>query len=108
MIRQGYGKENLPLIIPIVPFPSTDILIAVASGKARYYGKNARDLKKMLYDTTDLRTIGIEDFEELALRHITSERINLIFERIPESRFFVNFLSAIGRNGHSDNENSYR
>lgn len=102
MLNQGYEKGTLPLIVSILPFPSTDILVAVAKGETGFYGRDARELKRMLYDTTNLATIPPEDFEELALRHITLNGINLIFKRVPESRFFINFLSAIGRNGHSD------
>lgn len=108
MIRRGYRKESLPLVIPILPFPSTDILIAVARGITGCYGTDARTLKNTLYGTTNLDTIQDDDFEELALEHITPDGIRLIFQRIPESRLFINFLSAIGRNGHSGNENSHR
>ena len=94
--------------------PALDLRKAVsgvlhgAIGETECYGKDAGELKKMLYNTTNLATISPEDFEELALRHITLDGINLIFKQVPESRLFINFLSAIGRNGHSDNENSYR
>lgn len=100
ILNQGYGKENLPLIVPILPFPSTDVLVVAAKNETECYGRDARELKEMLYDTTNLATIPPEDFEELALRHITLDGINLIFEQVPESRLFINFLSAIGRNGH--------
>jgi hypothetical protein len=98
MIHQGYKKKNLPLVIPIVPFPSTDILIAAAREIPNYYGKRARELKEMIYDTHNLRDIQDDDLENLALSYITPEGINLIFERIPESRFFINFLLAIANN----------
>ncbi len=97
--RERLRRGDLPLIIPIVLFPSTDILVAAARNMTGYYGTKAKDLKKLLYSTTDLRKVSTEDFGELALKHITPEGIDLIFERVPESRFFVNFLSAIGRNG---------
>jgi hypothetical protein len=99
MLRQGRGKENLPLIIPIVPFPSTDILIAAARNMSGYYGRKPNELKTMLYGNDNLRTIPPEDFEDKALKYITSDSINLIFKNIPESRPFINFLSAIARIG---------
>jgi len=97
--HQGRGKENLPLIIPILPFPSTDILIAVARNMSDHYGKKPNELKRMLYGTDNLRTITPEDFEDKALKHITPDSINVIFKHIPESRPFINFLSAIARIG---------
>jgi hypothetical protein len=97
--HQSRGKENLPLIIPILPFPSTDILVAAARNMSGYYGRKPNELKRMLYDTDNLRTIPPEDFEDLALKHITPDSINLIFKHIPESRPFINFLSALARTG---------
>jgi hypothetical protein len=99
MIHQGYKKENLPLIIPILPFPSIDIFIAAARNMSDYYGRKPNELKTMLYGNDNLRTIPPKDFEDLALKHITPDSINLIFKHIPESRPFINFLSAIARTG---------
>ena len=99
MLRQGYEKENLPLIIPILLFPSTDIIIAVAKGMTGYYEKEARELKRMVYNTENLNTLQDEDLNERALKYITSDSVNLIFKHIPESRPFINLLSAIARTG---------
>jgi hypothetical protein len=97
MLRQGYGKENLPLIIPIVPFPSIEILVAAARNMSDYYGKKPNELKTMLYGKN--KRIGPEELEDKALKHITLDSVNVIFKHIPESRPFINFLSAIARTG---------
>jgi len=99
MIHQGYEKENLPLIIPIVTFPSTDILVAAARNMPDYYAKKPNELKMMLYNTRNLKTLQDEDLNELALKYITSDSVNLIFKNIPESRPFINLLSARARTG---------
>jgi hypothetical protein len=95
--HQDRSKENLPLIIPIVPFPSIEILVAAARNMSDYYGKKPNELKTMLYGKN--KRIGPEELEDKALKHITSDSVNLIFKHIPESRSFINFLSAIARTG---------
>ncbi|MDQ1318757.1 MAG: hypothetical protein QG588_2419, partial [Candidatus Poribacteria bacterium] len=79
--------------------PSTDIIIAAVKSMTGYYEKEARELKRMVYHTENLNTLQDEDLNERALKYITSDSINLIFKHIPESRPFINFLSAIARTG---------
>ncbi|MFM6911868.1 MAG: hypothetical protein ACKPKW_22455, partial [Dolichospermum sp.] len=50
------------------------------------YGKKPRELKQLLYGTTELQTISDEDFKKKALDFINSESIGRIFQNIPESR----------------------
>ncbi|MBD1212744.1 MAG: hypothetical protein H9534_08395, partial [Dolichospermum circinale Clear-D4] len=71
-VRENYTHEYLPVVIPFVVFPSTEILIAAAKIDPKKlikeaYGKKPRELKQLLYGTTELQTISDEDFKKKAL-----------------------------------------
>ncbi|AHJ30034.1 hypothetical protein PN465_19910 [Nodularia spumigena CS-584] len=91
---QGYKHEDLPLVIPLVTFPSTEIFIAAAKdliGKKPW--KNPGELKQLLYGTKNLQTLREEDLQSKALDFITMESIGRIFYHVPESRTFIQTLS---------------
>ncbi len=90
---EGYRCEYLPLVIPIVTFPSTEILIAAAKNISNSYGKKPSELKILLYGTDDLATLSEEELKEKALDFITPDSIQRIFSCVPESRIFIQMLS---------------
>jgi hypothetical protein len=94
--KQGYTWEYLPLVISIVTFPSTEILVAAAKNlpNAKKYGIKPSDLKNSLYGTTNLSTITEAELKEKALDFITPDSIELIYRDVPESRIFIQTLSA--------------
>ena len=96
VLAQGYPQNNIPLVLPIITFPSTEILIAAARELkiADYYGKKPLELKQMIYNVPDDRTVSDEDLKSKALDHITLEGIENIFKNIPESRHFIQTLSV--------------
>ncbi|MFM7405542.1 MAG: hypothetical protein ACKO3K_02435 [Cuspidothrix sp.] len=96
--REGYTHEYLPVVIPFVVFPSTEILIAAAKIESQKflksaYGKKPRELKQLLYGTTELQTLREEELKKNALDFINSESIGRIFQNVPESRIFIQTLS---------------
>jgi hypothetical protein len=96
VLELGYSQDNIPLVLPIITFPSTEILIAAARGLkiADYYGKKPLELKQMIYNVPDDRTVSDEDLKSKALDHITLKGIENIFKNIPESRHFIQTLSG--------------
>jgi len=98
-IQSGFGNgyQFLPLILPLIIFPSTDILIAAAKtsvdGKIKFHNKKPSDLKQGLYGTTKLWELSEGEFEEKALAYLTIDGINAIYKHIPEIRFFFQSLS---------------
>jgi len=94
LLEQGYSEDNIPLVLPIATFPSTEILIAAAKGlkTGDCYGKKPDDLKRKIYNKTT--TITTRELEEKALKFITVAGINNIFNNIPESRHFIKTLSG--------------
>jgi hypothetical protein len=92
--REGYSYSYLPLVLPLVTFPSTEIFIAIAKGLIHEHcGKKARELKLLIYGTDNLNTLHSGALEEKALHVITRETLELIFKRLPESRIFLQTLS---------------
>lgn len=90
----GYTQDYLPLVVPVVTFPSTEIFIAAAKDlMKKAYGKKPQELKTLLYGTTELQTLREEEFARKALDFITSESIGKIFQHVPESRIFIQTLS---------------
>ncbi len=96
VLARSYPQDNIPLVLPIITFPSTEILIAAARGLkiADYYGKKPLELKQMIYNVPDDRTVSDEDLKSKALDHITLKGIENIFKNIPESRHFIQTLSG--------------
>jgi len=95
--RQGYPLELIPVVVPFLPFPSTDILVAGAqtSPGTRFTarGKDARQLKRALYGTEDLRSLAPEDLAEKALSCLTPDGIRAIYREVPEARWLLHSLA---------------
>jgi hypothetical protein len=93
--KEYYSRHNLPLILSLVTFPSTEIFVAIAKNlRIRdCYHKKPKELKRLLYGTEDLYNLPEEVLKEKALKYITPESIDTIFQNIPESRVFIQSLS---------------
>lgn len=92
----GFAISNLPLILPVAIFPSTDMLVAAAKvglwGAFDQHGKSANELKRELYGVTELRALPPEAFKTKALDTLTPSAIPAIHKHIPESRLFLQIL----------------
>jgi len=95
--QRGWQWEHLPLVVPLVPFPSTDILVAAAktenSGTFGFHGRKAREIKIALYGVDDLRHLREEELKQKALDFITPAACKAIYRHIPESRIFLRTLA---------------
>jgi hypothetical protein len=94
VLERGYPQDNIPLVLPIATFPSTEILIAAAKGLNNYYGKKPLELKQSIYGVSNLKNLREDELEEKALKFITVAGIDNIFNNIPESRHFIKTLSC--------------
>lgn len=94
--KYGYQWGQLPLIIPLVFFPSTDILIAALKiGDTLpfdFHGLRANEIKMRLYGVEDLRHLRDEELKEKALDFITPDAFKAVYRHIPESRIFLRTL----------------
>lgn len=90
LCSHGHDVGETPLIVPFIPFPSVDILIAVArtvSGDfSQVRGQQARALKKALYETDNLSSLNPDQLQKKALRHISQDALNKIYRELPEAR----------------------
>ena len=98
-LRKVFYPEYLPMIFPLVLFPSTEIIVKAArtASGVEFNGRNkkARQLKMEIYGTDDLRSLPDGKFEKEALDYITPEGIRLIYQYVPESRLFLQMLSWV-------------
>jgi hypothetical protein len=93
---KGYDFENQPLVLPLIIFPSTDILILAAKSKPGYsfngFNRKAHDIKQEIYGVTDLRRLSNDELDKKALVYISKDGIKSIYNRIPEIRVFIQTL----------------
>jgi hypothetical protein len=91
-ISQGYTFKNLPIILPLIFFPSTEILVAAFRCNddfESFRNQDATALKKMLYQTHNLRNLQENELNDLALKFINSNLLEQVFAKLPEIRIFL-------------------
>ena len=95
-VSQGFTYEYLPLILPLIFFPSTEIFVAAAKSKmSQSQGKKPRELKMMLYGTDNLQQVSEEDLNKKALDYLNEGGIQKIYQNLPESRGLIQTLSTL-------------
>lgn len=98
MVSQGYNYENLPYYIPLIPFPSSEIIVAscmynVTNENLRSYRPNP-SLKIKVYQTDSIPS-AIESGNLMSTleKYIIGENINEIYREIPEARMLIHSLT---------------
>lgn len=88
--QQGLSPEDVPMIIPVVTFPSIEPVLLIANGEKlpNINGKKSTDLKRLLYKTDNPSGEEIEQ----AIAQINENKIYEILKIIPESRFLIQTL----------------
>ncbi|OQW93237.1 MAG: hypothetical protein BWK79_12225 [Beggiatoa sp. IS2] len=91
--KQGLSPGYLPMVIPIVTFPSIEPFLLIAKGKktSNINGKTPTDLKTFLYKTNNPCGEAIEQ----AIKEINEDKVYEILKIIPESRFFIQTLLTL-------------
>jgi len=97
-VNYGYSRTNLPVILPVVFFPSIDVLVAAAKSTTKDAfdprGLEPNELKRRLYGTDELRCVSPEALESKALQYLTDDGIESIWKMVPEVRLFLLRLLA--------------
>ncbi len=91
-INHGHTFRYLPIIFPLIFFPSTEILVAAFrynNNFEHYRNQDAPTLKQMLYGTNNLNTLQEDELGELALKFINSTLLEQVFAKLPEIRVFL-------------------
>lgn len=92
IISRGYSYLNLPLILPMVFFPSSEVLVVV-SENTPHRSKKAKELKELMYGETNLSKFDEEEFKEMALKNITSDKLEKIYQELPEIQKWIQFIA---------------
>ena len=98
MVEKGYSYENLPLIIPIILFPSSEILVASSMddfNKVNYRSFNAKPaLKQKVYDTESIgEAITSGRLQEVLDTFVVPESLSKIYSDLPEVRKMLHILT---------------
>ena len=98
--RYNFTFAYVPLILPLVLFPSTDILIAALKyngGNFTYHDKKPRELKRILYGVENLRQLSEDEFKRKALDFIDLGTLDNVYTNVPESRLFLKSIGILKR-----------
>ncbi len=100
MVINGYSYENLPLILPIILFPSSEILVAACMydfNRENFRNLKAKpNLKQKVYDTDSIpEAIESGKFHETLSTFVIPESVKEVYKEIPEARKLIQFLSFI-------------
>jgi hypothetical protein len=98
MVKKNYTYENLPLILPLILFPSSEILVASCMydfNRGNFRELKAKpDLKCKVYNTDNIpKAIQTGKLNEVLSTFIIPEAIKDIYKEIPEARKFIQILS---------------
>lgn len=94
----GYDYENLPLILPLILFPSSEILVAACMydfRKENFRVMEAKPLlKQKVYETESIPTaIQSGKLEEVLSLFLVPDALKDIYKEIPEVRKFMQIMS---------------
>jgi hypothetical protein len=98
MVNQGHSLEFLPFIVPLVLFPSSEILIAscmfdITRENLRTF-KPTPALKTKVYGTESItEALQTGMLEETLEQYLTKENIKEIYKEIPEARILIHLLT---------------
>jgi hypothetical protein len=98
MVEQGYDYLQLPLILPVILYPSSEILVASCMDdfdKTNYREFNAKPaLKQKVYDTDSI-PVAIENgtIKEVLDTFVIPETLSKVYKDLPEIRKFMHILT---------------
>ncbi len=97
LVKIGYTYEQIPLILPLIPFPCIEILVraAMPNYKEKYRSFNAKpDLKQEVWGTDSIPIAYNKEYLQQTLeKYIIPQNIESIYRHIPEARKFIQILS---------------
>ncbi|MBW1615280.1 MAG: hypothetical protein JRJ49_01855 [Deltaproteobacteria bacterium] len=102
MVKQGWTYNNLPLILPLIFFPSSEILAASCIYNFKIESKNFRklrakpELKIKVYGTDNIpKAIETGKMEKVLSKFITPDTVKEVYKEIPEARKLIHILSFL-------------
>lgn len=98
MVENSYQYENMPLILPLVLFPSSEILVAACMydfNKEAFRKFDAKPvLKHKVYETENIH-IALENgkLREVLDTFLVPESLKSIYQSLPEARKFMQIMT---------------
>ncbi|MEK8019580.1 MAG: hypothetical protein VSS75_022120 [Candidatus Parabeggiatoa sp.] len=99
MVKQGYDYEYLPLVLPLIFFPSIEILVAACTEEVHDFDKQCRalkakpDLKQKVWGTDSIdEALKSGMLHGVLETYMTPEALNKVYKTIPEVRRFIQLL----------------
>ncbi|MCH8289684.1 hypothetical protein IH992_01085 [Candidatus Poribacteria bacterium] len=94
----GFNYESLPLILPLILFPSSEILVAACmydfSKENLRVLKAKPALKQKVYETDSIpKAIQSGKLHEVLSEFVVPDSLKKIYKEIPEARKFIQILS---------------
>ncbi len=98
MVEQGHDYTQLPLILPIILYPSSEILVASCMDdfdKTNYREFSAKPaLKQTVYDTDNIpEAIANGTMKEVLDTFVIPETLGKVYKDLPEIRKFMHILT---------------
>jgi hypothetical protein len=100
MIEQGYEYQYLPLVLPLIFFPSIEILVAACTESAPDFDHQCRslvakpDLKQKVWATDSIDEARRNGMLKGVLEaYMTPEALDKVYQNIPEARKMIQILS---------------
>ena len=98
MVEQGYDYLQLPLILPVILYPSSEILVASCMDdfdKTDYRNFNAKPaLKKAVYDTDNIpQAIENGTVKQVLDLYVIPENLSKVYKDLPEVRKLMHILA---------------
>jgi len=98
-VSMGYDYQSLPMILPLLLFPSIEILVAACiecegNFDQEYRSLKAKpDLKQKVWETDSIHeAFETGMFDEILKEYIVPENLNKIYKHIPEARKLIQIL----------------
>jgi hypothetical protein len=100
-IEWGYDYQNLPLILPLVLFPSIEILVAACletdgDFDEKYRSLEAKpSLRQKVWETDSIHeALQTGMLDDILNEYIVPENLNKIYKNLPEAKKFIRILSS--------------
>ncbi|WP_338793441.1 hypothetical protein [Bernardetia sp. MNP-M8] len=97
LVLAGYSYEQIPLVLPIIPFPCIEILVraAMPNYDEKYRNLKAKpELKQEVWGVDTIPTAYKNGYIAMTLEdYIIPQNIEMIYKHIPEARKFIQILS---------------
>jgi hypothetical protein len=99
MVKQGYDYQYLPNVLPLIFFPSIEILVAAATEESHDFDRQCRclkakpDLKQKVWGTDSIdEALKSGMLHGVLEAYMIPEALDKVYKNVPEVRRFIQLL----------------